>query len=153
MKSILLTLSILLLSLLPAGAVRKIEAHPINMAFMIAQQTDTAKIASMFQYYGYIIQPSEDGYTVYMHPNESVIRYSFKDTDKEQPYPYVDVKSKLSLKEIEDALKNMSFKKDGSGYVREFGKYARSVFRCNHGSQGVLVFHQTMTPIKKTLHK
>ena len=52
MKPIILTLT-LLLTVLPAGAVKRIDAHPINVAATIAEKGDSAHIDSYFRYYGY----------------------------------------------------------------------------------------------------
>ncbi len=149
MKKTILLFILLLLTLLPASAIKKIEANPINVAFMLAQETDSAKMASICDYYGYVIQPSQDGYTIFKHPNSSIIRYSFRDVTTEQPYPYVEVKSKLSSKEIDFTLTDLNFKKNGSGYVRKLGHYARSVFDCKHGSHGFLIFHQSKIQLKE----
>lgn len=133
---------ILLLTLLPASAVKKIEANPINIAYMLAQDTDSVSMAKTCEYYGYISQPSQDGYTVFTHRNGSIIRYSFKDASHNQPYPVVEVKSKQSSKDIDKTLIDLHFKKEGPGYIRNQGQYARSIFICKNGSQGFMVFHQ-----------
>ena len=145
MRTILLIL--LLFTLLPARAVKKIEANPVNLAFLLSQETDSAKIASICDYYGYISQPSQDGYAVYLHPkNSSVIRYSFQDATNGQPYPYVEVKPKMSAKDIDFTLTDLNFKKAGSAYVRKPDHYARSSFQCKHGPHGFLILHQTKLP-------
>ncbi len=144
MKRTILILILLLFTLLPISAIKKIEANPINVAFMLAQESDSAKMASICDYYGYVIQPSQEGYIIFKHPNSSIIRYSFKETSKEQPYPYVEVKSKLSSKEIDFTLTDLNFKKNGSEYVRKVGQFARSVFNCKHVPKGFLGFHKTV---------
>ena len=154
-----LPLLLLLINLLPAQAVKKIEANPINIAFLLAQETDSAKMASICDYYGY--QPYTDssnsnksasaglssGKTnTYRHPNGSIIRYTFRDATPSQPYPKVEVKSKKSSKEIEYILTDLRFEKQANGYKRKLGQYARSVTDCKYGHGGFLVFHQTIIP-------
>ena len=153
MKKVLLILTTILFSLIPAGAVKKIEANPINVAYILAQETDSAKIASTLKYYGYELQPIETppsggrgAYTNYRHPNGSIIRYTFKDATKAQPYPQVEVKSKKSSKDIDSTLTNLNFKKYGSVYDRKIGQYARTLFQCKHGAAGFLTFHQSRHP-------
>ena len=146
MRTLLLTL-LLVFTLLPAAAIKKIDANPVNVAFLLAQEADSAKIASICDYYGYISQPSQNGYAVYRHPkNSSIIRCSFKEATEGQPYPYIEVKSKMSAKDIDFTLTDLKFKKTGSAYVRKLGLYARSSFQCKHGPRGFLIFHQTKLP-------
>ncbi|MDE5851161.1 MAG: hypothetical protein K2H38_13570, partial [Muribaculaceae bacterium] len=84
--------------------------------------------------------------TEYTHPNGSIIRYTFQDATQEQPYPYVEVKSKLNSKAVDYKLTDLKFKKDGSNYIRKTSQYARTIFNCTHGSNGYLIFHQTRLP-------
>ena len=138
-------LSLIFLSPRPAEAVRKVEANPINVAYILAQETDSAGIDATCKYYGYELQTSNDGYTTYKHTNGSIIRYTFKDTSNEQPYPKVEVKSKVSSKEIDTILTDLGFQKEGSGYKRKVSQYARSIFSCKHNPQGFLILHQSRT--------
>ena len=85
MKKLTLILTFLIINLIPARAIKKIEANPVNIASMLAQETYSAKIASMCNYYGYVNQLWQDSYIVFKHPNASIIRYTFKDSSKEQP--------------------------------------------------------------------
>ena len=144
---------------------KKIEANPINVAFMLAQETDTAQMASILHYYGY--EPTEGQFsersfpsegksslktqdsrlkTEYTHPNGSTIRYTFQDATQAQPYPHVEVKSKLTSKAVDSKLTDLKFKKEGSGYTRKSNKYSKTFFRCMRGSRGYLIFHQTRLP-------
>lgn len=136
----------LLFSLLSAYAVKKIDANPINVAFMLAKETDSVKMASTCKYYGYELVPSKNGYIVYTHHNGSIIRYTFKDATNNQPYPQVEVKSKMNSKDIDFTLTDLNFKKVGSAYERKQGRYARTFFICKHGSGGFLIFHQIRIP-------
>lgn len=114
---------------------------------MLAQNTDTASMAKTCEYYGYIQQPSEDGYAVFTHKNGSIIRYSFKNEDENQPYPYVEVKSKSGARDTEAILTNLGFKKEGTLYQQKANKHTRSRFTCKHISNGFLVFHKSPIPI------
>ena len=162
MKHPLLILTLLLLAILPASAVKKIEANPINVAFILAQETDSAKIASICDYYGY--QPSPDNGTVsktasaglssgetntYRHPNGSILRISFRDTTPDQPYPQVEVKSKQSSKDIDYTLIDLRFEKQGNGYERKLGQYARHITTCKSAPRGFLLFQHTRLPRKQ----
>ena len=173
LHSLFIVYCLLLIFIVPASAqskfdihpTKKIEANPINVAFMLAQETDTAQMASILHYYGY--EPTEGQFsersfpsegksslktqdsrlkTEYTHPNGSIIRYTFQDATKDQPYPHVEVKSKLNSKEVDLKLEDLQFKKEGSGYIRKRNQYARTVFHCKHGSNGYLIFHQTRLP-------
>ena len=143
-----LTLLIFLLfSLLPLHAVKKIEANPINIAVMLTQETDTARMTSTLRYYGY--KPSFENSTSYQtasaglssgetytftHQNGSVIRYKFTNTD--QKYPTIEVTSKVSQKEKDQTLKNLNFQKTGNSYERKTVGYTT---RCVNGPHGLLI--------------
>ena len=156
-----LPLLLLLITLLPAQAVKKIEANPINIAFLLAQETDSAKMASICDYYGY--QPYTDssnsnksasaglssGETnTYRHPNGSIIRYTFRDATEAQPYPQVEVKTRQSAKDIDFTLTDLRFEKQGNGYERKLGQYARYTTTCKHASHDFLLFQHTRLPRK-----
>ena len=164
MKTIV-TLALLLMAILPAGAVKRIDANPINIAFILSQETDPDVIASTLFYYGY--EPMEgrlpsrpakaeatstqsasaglsSGETnSYTHPNGSMIRYTFKDATESQPYPQVEVKSNRGSKDIESTLESLDFKKKGSRYIRNTGQYAKTETHCTNESQSFLIFHRT----------
>ena len=143
-------LSLFFLLAFPAQAVKKIDANPINVAYVLSQKTDPDAIASTLIYYGYTPQPkgnltpdtSKPETFVYTHPNGSVIKYTFKDTTEAQPYPYVEIKSNKGSNETATILENLAFKKKGSGYIRNIGKHAKTETHCTHGSQGSLIFHR-----------
>ncbi len=148
-KSILNLLSLILLALasLSATAAKKpVEANPINVAFMLAQRTDTAQMSAIIDYYGYQLQPTQDGYITVTHPNGSIIRYTFQDATESQPYPKVEVKSKQHTAEINSMLEDLRFKKQGSAYIRKSNMYSRSAINCHHAPHGYLIFHQTLLP-------
>ena len=121
-KLIFYLLSLIFIISLPSFAennfeimpVKKIEANPINVAVMLTEQLDSAAAAATCQYYGYVNQPSQDGMTVYKHPNGSIIRYSFTIADNGKQYPTVEVKTKGTQKEKDKILESLNFKKNGN---------------------------------------
>ena len=50
MKQIIFTLALLTLTLLSANAAKKIEANAINIAAILVEKTDSAKVASTLEY-------------------------------------------------------------------------------------------------------
>ncbi len=121
--------------------IRKIEANPINVAVSLTERTDSATIASICEYYGYINQPSQKDYTVFQHPKGSIIRYSFKKADVTtgSKYPTIEVKCKGTQKEKEVILKNLNFQKSGNSYER---RGMSSSIRCISGTRGFLIIQQ-----------
>lgn len=140
---------IFLLSAFPMAAERKfdihptkkIDANPINVAVTLVEKTDTAKIASTCEYYGYTRQLLQEGYNVFTHSNGSIIRYKL--SDKDQTYPIVEVKSKASPKEREQILKNLNFQKNGNAYERKSIGY---ITRCSFSSHGFLILTSQSKP-------
>ncbi|MDE5998318.1 MAG: hypothetical protein K2G77_08940 [Muribaculaceae bacterium] len=149
-KLIFCILSLIFLLPLSAYAVKKIDANPINVAYILSQKTDPDAISSTLIYYGYTPQPkgnltpdtSKPETFVYTHPNGSVIKYTFKDISESHPCPYIEVKSNKGSNETIKVLENLAFKKKGSGYLRNIGKHAKTETHCTHGSQGYLIFHR-----------
>lgn len=133
MKKYFLPIIVIILSILPVGAIKKIEANPINIAVMLTQEIDTAKIASTCEYYGYERQLPKDGYTIFTHANGSQIRFKHPEGEK---YPTIEVKSKVSNKEKYKILKNLDFQKSGNAYERKSIGY---ITRCTNGKSGYLV--------------
>ena len=148
MKKIILIFAIILFSILPSSAIKKIEANPINIAYMLAQDTDSASMAKTCEYYGYTRQSTQDGYTVFKHTNGSVIRYSL---NKDSNYPYVEVKSKSSSRDTDAILSDLGFQKQGNDYELKTGKFTRSKITCRHGSNGFLVFNKIRSPQSSTV--
>lgn len=133
-------LSLIFLHSLPAGAVKKVEANPINIAVMLIQEPDSAKMASTLDYYGYQYQRSLtpdtstlETYRVFTHPNGSIIRYKLS----AEKLPTVEVTSKASGKEKDQILKNLNFQKKDKGYER---RSVGNLTRCVFGEHGSLVF-------------
>lgn len=138
-----LPLLLLLLTLLPqtANAVKKIEANPINIAAVLVEKTDSAKVASTLEFYGYTFQTEEDGYTVMKHSNGNEIRYSFNPA--ETKYPTVIVKTKGTRKSIDAKLKELDFEKSGNGYEKIRNQNSRYKTQCNFGSHSTILFLRT----------
>ena len=129
-------LSLILISPLSANAANKHEANPINLAVILTEKNDSATIASICEFYGYQAQSSQDGYTVYQHPNGSIIRYTFTPADDGRQYATIEVKSKISSREQEEIFKDLRFQKTGTAYERPFFTH---LTRCSQ-SQGFLRF-------------
>lgn len=142
MKSIILTFIFLLISLLPAGAVKKFEANPINVAVVIVEKGDSTQIKKLFDYYGYTHQGTTDGYKIMKHPNGSEIRYSLTDFNDSGKHTKVIVKSKATHKEIDKLLTDLKFKKVGNLYERMINRYNNQVTQCSFGPSNTLVFHR-----------
>ena len=127
MRKLTLILTLLFFTLLPLSAeskfevmpVKKIEANPINVAVMLTEQLDSASTAATCEYYGYINQPSQGDFTVFKHPNGSIIRYNFTTADNGKQYPTIEVKSKGTQKDKDKILESLNFMKNGNSYERK----------------------------------
>ena len=139
MKQVFLTI-LLLLILLPqtANAAKKIEANPINIAAILVEKTDSAKIASPLEYYGYHPQGTEDGYQIMRTSNGNEIRCTF--TDSGDKYPTVVVKTHGTSRPIDDKLKELDFEKSGNGYEKMKNAYSKFKTKCSLGSHNTLIF-------------
>lgn len=136
-------LSLIFLHALPASAVKKFDVNPINLAVILTEQPDSARIADVCEYYGYINQPSQDGYEVYLHPNGSIIRYMYIDGEDGKRYPTIEVKSNTTKKEKDHILKQLNFKQRGSSYERTSIGYQT---RCSSATGGYLRFSNHPKP-------
>lgn len=139
MKNYFITLTLILFSLLPAGAVKKFDANPINLAVVLVEKADSANIDGFFKYYGYKLQGSEDGYQIMRHDNGNEIHYSFKDGDISQKHPIIIVKPKGRQKEIDACLEDLKFVKNGNLYERMVNRYNHLSTQCSFEPQGSLV--------------
>lgn len=142
MKTILLTISILLLSILPTHAAKKIEANPINIAATLVEKTDSAKIASTLEYYGYNPQGTENNYCVMNHPNGTEIRFSFNENAIPSQYPTIIVKHNEPQKDLHSRLKELNFEKIGDQYERANNVYSRYFTKCISVSHNTLIFNR-----------
>ena len=142
MKQIILTLALLFLTLLPTTAAKKIEANPINIAATLVEKTDSAKVASTLEYYGYTLRGKEDSYCVMKHTNGSEIRFTFSENGAPNKYPTVIVKHNVSQRDLHDRLKGLNFEKSGNSYEKTKNAYSRYSTYCNTGSNGTIIFRR-----------
>lgn len=141
MKQIFLTIT-LLLTLLPASAVKKFEANPINIAAVMVEKTDSAQIASTCEYYGFTFKGVEDGYTVLKRTNGSEIKFTFNDNGTTQKYPIIVVKTNETRKEIDAKLKELNFEKAGNIYEIKRNQYSRYITQSSIGPHKNIVFRR-----------
>ena len=134
---------ILLLTLLPTSAAKKIEANPINIAATLVEKTDSAKVASTLEYYGYTPQGTEDGYCVMKHPNGTEIRFSFSENGTPNKYPTIIVKHNTTHKEINERLKELNFEKSGTYYEHMKNMYSLYITKCSHSPYNTLIFKRS----------
>lgn len=142
MKTILLTISILLLSIVPAGAVKKIHANPINIAIQLVEKTDSDKVASTLEYYGYTPQGKEDGYQKMKGSNGNEIRYSFNECDPNHKYPTIIVKTQGTHKALDSKLKELNFEKVGNGYECMKNKNSKYKTQYSFGPKSTLIIRR-----------
>ena len=137
-----LTLLLLILNLLPASAIKKFEANPINIAAVMVEKTDSAQIASTCEYYGFTYQGVEDGYTVMKRTNGNEIKFTFNDNGTINKYPTIVVKIKEAHKEIDARLKELNFEKKGNTYEIKQNQYSRFITQCSFGPHNTLIFRR-----------
>lgn len=140
MKHILTLL--LLLTLLPASAVKKFEANPINIATVMVEKTDSAQIASTCEYYGFVYQGVEDGYTVMKRQNGNEIKFTFQDNGKLQKHPTIVVKTNETHKAIDSRLNDLSYEKKGNIYEIKRNIHSRLITQCSFGRHNTLIFRR-----------
>lgn len=139
MKPLLLTFLVIVLTFFPA-----IHANPINIASTLILETNSTKIASTLEYYGYTRQPSENGYNVYKCPDSTVIKYTFQSTNSVQIFPIVQVYSRTSRKELDRILKGLNFQKVGHCYENISSPYSMCVTKCKYESNKSVVFQRIL---------
>ena len=142
MKKYLFTLLLLLSTLLPAKAVKKFDANPINVAVVIVEKGDSTEITKLFDYYNYTPQGTTDGYKIMKTPNGNEIRYSFTDSKDRGKITKVIVKTKSSHKDIEKLLAELKFKKVGNTYERMIHRYNNQITQCCFGPSNTLIFER-----------
>ena len=142
MKHFFLTLTLFLLTLLPASAVKKIEANPINIATVMVEKTDSAQIASTCEYYGYSYDGIVDGYTIMKHSNGSEIQFTFKDNETNLKYPIIVIKISETHKAIDTRLKQLDFEKLGNIYTLMRNIHSRYITQCKFVHKSTLIFRR-----------
>ena len=138
----ILTLTLLIISILPASAIKKFDANPINIAAVMVEKTDSSQIASTCEYYGFTYQGVEDGYTVMKRTNGSEIKFTFKDNGTTQKYPVILVKTKEARKDIDIRLKELGYEKKGNSYEIKRNLYSRYITQCSFSSNNTLIFRR-----------
>ncbi len=118
----------------------EIKAHPINVAVVIVEKEDSTKVVDLFNYYGYSLQGNNDGYKVMKDSKGNEIRYTYNDTDSSRKYPKVIVKSNEKVKDIDNRLDNLQFKKVGDIYQRKVNYDRNNITQCNFGTNNTLIF-------------
>ena len=142
MKKYIFTIILITFFILPASAVKKLEANPINIAVSLVEKTDSLMIVSDLNYYGYIPQQSNKGYTEFHHSNGSVINFMMPSFKTKGEYPTIEVKCKTRGSETENILKDLRFKKVENGYERNNSKYDKYITRCKNGPSGKLIIRR-----------
>ena len=137
-----LTLLLLILTILPASAVKKFEANPINIATVMVEKTDSTQVASTFEYYGFAYQGAEDGYTVMKRPNGNEIKFTFQYNGKLQEHPIIVVKTNETHKAIDSRLKDLSYEKKGNIYEIKRNIHSRLITQCSFGRHNTLIFQR-----------
>ena len=138
----ILTLILLIISILPASAIKKFEPNPINVAKVIVEKTDSDQIASTCEYYGFTYQGAENGYTVMKRTNGNEIKFTFNDNGTLQKYPIILVKTKEAHKGIDARLKELDFEKNGNIYEIRRNQYSRYITQCSFGPHSTLIFRR-----------
>lgn len=121
----------------------EIKANPINIALLVAEKGDSAKMADTFHYYGYTLQATEGDYQVMQDPIGNEIRYSFIAPEASLQYPKVIVKSKETPKEIITRLEDLKFKKVGNQYQRTVNYDRKHYTNCHFDTPHTLTIQRT----------
>ncbi len=138
---IIYILSFFILQAIPAGAVKTINANPVNLAVAIVEKVDSVKVQREFDYYGYKFLSTEDGFKVMKSPNGHEIRYSFQDPKALDNHPVVIVKTTETSEELNKRLTNLKFKKEGNSYNRIASLDDRHIIQCTPGPSNTLLLH------------
>lgn len=136
-------LSLVFIASLPARAIKRITANPINIASRLVLQPDSAEVASTLEYYGYSYSPNTetqaqladiwDTAATFTYPDGSIIRFAYLDRVDKQNYPTLQVYTKQSRAETEKKLQELDYKKNGNHYENILSKYSRYLTKCTFG--------------------
>lgn len=133
MRTILITITIILFAVIPAGAVKKFDVNPINLAVVLVEKEDSAKIESILRYYGYVHRGTEDGYRIMRHPDGKEMRCRYGKDGPSDRYPTIIVSTGESRKEIDSRLREPKFVRSRDGYERSVSRYHNHLTRCSFG--------------------
>ncbi len=125
---------------LPAGAVKTINANPVNLAAVIVEMVDSARIENEFAYYGYTLDSTEDGFKVMRSPNGHELRYSLNDSKAIDGRPVVLVKTIENPAQIASRLNELQFEKHGDSYRRVSRRDEDHLIQCTPNSSHTLLF-------------
>ncbi len=140
-KLIIYLLSLIIFPSLPASAIKKPVANPINLAVLLVEMTDSTEVAATLDYYGYALQGERDGYKVLRHPNGNELRYTYAETPGQQ-FPTIIAKPTGSQKQTDAALTELKFNKSGNAYERKISRYHGHSTNCTHGPHSTLIFRR-----------
>ncbi len=139
---------IFIISSLPAQAIKRITANPINIASRLILQPDSAEVAATLEYYGYTLQsqsplkpetltPETSGSAIFTHPDGSTITVTFP---THSSHPTIQVYTKTSKPQIEKILYELDYKKVGNHYEAPTSKYSTYLTQCTIGSGNAVIF-------------
>lgn len=142
MRSLVITLVLLIIGIFSASAVKKFEPNPINVAAVIVEKIDSVQVASTCEYYGFKYDGVVDGYTVMKRQNGAEIKFTFQENGISQKYPTIIVKTTGTRKEIEERLNEVNFEKEGNKYTAPHNQYSRYIKQCSLGPHNTLKFRK-----------
>ncbi len=140
-KLIIYLLSLIIFPSLPASAIKKPVANPINLAVLLVEMTDSTRVAATLDYYGYALQGEKDGFKILRHPNGNELRYTYAETPGQQ-FPTIIAKPTGSQKQTDAALTELKFNKIGKNYQRKISRYHGHLTNCTHGPHSTLIFRR-----------
>lgn len=118
MKTIHLSLLLLLFVFFSSFATKPIDVNPINLAVTLVEMTDSSEIVSTLKYYGFTEEPKSSEFNVYDKPDGTIVKYKFTENGQSLPYPIIDISSKRGFIDRDKILKDLDFKKKGNSYER-----------------------------------
>lgn len=120
----LLSILILLLSILPISAQQDsyFQHHdlssPLYLGFILVDEPTVQTMSEVCDYYGLQAIPTTDGYTTYRHEDGTIFRFKQSDNKSEGLNGrLLEIQTPLSQKEINKALKTLTYKKAGTAKV------------------------------------
>ena len=128
-----------ILFFLPAFAVKTINVNPVNLAVVIVEKSDSAKIQKEFAYYGYTNEGTKDGYTIMRSPNGIEICYSFQDNLPSEKFPTVVVTDEEDDKDLSQRLFDLNFKRKGNTYTKIATRDDNHLIQCTFGPSNTLI--------------
>ncbi len=144
MKKHLIFCILSLISLLSfsVGAVKKVTANPINIASRLILKQDSATIASTLEYYGYVPQPSENGYSVFHNTDGNTIQFKFTEPNDKQKYPTIRVNTNASRQSVEKILTELDYKKIGDHFETSTSRYSTYLTKCSFDPGKTITFQR-----------